>query len=236
MNLDALVKKGCRPWAPAPGAHDLDVWHEYDVPTAETFMLESQPVIFTVLGSAERNVTAVRDDRVRRVKSIASSVERSHVIHDRRARIATIVRAHQMLLETGAWRSASKSTDGPIFLAVAGLRYASEPARPPFATFRYRHRSDRHPARRRSPYTRPATGAATRCCYPYVDAVSTRRSSRVPSRYPRCGRQLPDWFPGRVELGEPQLIAAVPPSVCAPLVCRAWRNVRRRRGIETILE
>jgi hypothetical protein len=57
MNLDALVKKGCRPWAPSPGARDLDVWLEYDVPTAGTFVLDSQSVIFTVLGSADDPVS-----------------------------------------------------------------------------------------------------------------------------------------------------------------------------------
>jgi hypothetical protein len=57
MNLDALVKKGCRPWAPSPEARDLDVWHEYDVPTAGTFMLDGQRILFTVLGGADDPVS-----------------------------------------------------------------------------------------------------------------------------------------------------------------------------------
>jgi hypothetical protein len=57
MNLDALVKAGSRPWAPSADARELDVWHEYDVPTAGTFMLRADPVLFTVLGSPDERIT-----------------------------------------------------------------------------------------------------------------------------------------------------------------------------------
>jgi hypothetical protein len=57
MNLDTLVKRGRRPWAPSPETRDLEVWHEYDVPTVGLFMLRSEPVVFTVLGSPDDQMT-----------------------------------------------------------------------------------------------------------------------------------------------------------------------------------
>jgi hypothetical protein len=57
MNMDALVRMGSPPWSPSPDARDLDVWHEYDVPTAGTFVLGSEHVLFTVLGSADDRMT-----------------------------------------------------------------------------------------------------------------------------------------------------------------------------------
>lgn len=57
MNLDALVRAGNRPWVPAGDARDLDVWHEYDVPTAGIFTLHADRVLFTVLGSPDDRIT-----------------------------------------------------------------------------------------------------------------------------------------------------------------------------------
>jgi hypothetical protein len=57
MNLDALVRTGNRPWTPSSDARELDVWHEYDVPTAGTFALGADRVLFTVLGSPDDPIT-----------------------------------------------------------------------------------------------------------------------------------------------------------------------------------
>jgi hypothetical protein len=58
MNLDALVKKGLSPWAPAPGVHHIDAWHEYDIPTAGTFVLaDGQAVLFTLVGEPDDRLT-----------------------------------------------------------------------------------------------------------------------------------------------------------------------------------
>ncbi|GAA0968365.1 hypothetical protein GCM10009555_013620 [Acrocarpospora macrocephala] len=52
MNLDALVKRGRLPWSPSAQALDLDVWHQYEVPLAGTFVWDGQTVLFTVVGDA----------------------------------------------------------------------------------------------------------------------------------------------------------------------------------------
>lgn len=53
MNVDALVKKGFRPWQPSPGVCGVDVWHEYDVPTAGILDLPKCSVLFTAIGGTD---------------------------------------------------------------------------------------------------------------------------------------------------------------------------------------
>lgn len=58
MNLDALVKQGCSPWAPAPGVQSIDIWHEYDIPTVGVFKsAEGRSVLFTLVGEPEDRLT-----------------------------------------------------------------------------------------------------------------------------------------------------------------------------------
>lgn len=58
MNLDALIKKGSLPWTPSPSVHDVDVWHEYDIPTAGTFRTGAgHQVLFTLIGEPEDRLT-----------------------------------------------------------------------------------------------------------------------------------------------------------------------------------
>ncbi len=58
MNLDALVKHGHAPWAPAPGIDDVEVWHEYDIPTAGTFHRhDGRAVLFTLIGEPDERLT-----------------------------------------------------------------------------------------------------------------------------------------------------------------------------------
>jgi hypothetical protein len=57
MNMDALVKAGFPPWAPSPEAHDVVVWHEYDMPTVGVFRLGTDTVLFTILGSPDERLT-----------------------------------------------------------------------------------------------------------------------------------------------------------------------------------
>jgi hypothetical protein len=57
MNLDALVKKGYPPWAPASGVGEIEPWHEYDIPTAGTFALDGHPVLFTLIGEPNDRLT-----------------------------------------------------------------------------------------------------------------------------------------------------------------------------------
>ena len=58
MNLDALIKKGSLPWTPSPSVHDVDVWHEYDIPTAGTFRTGAgAQVLFTLIGEPEDRLT-----------------------------------------------------------------------------------------------------------------------------------------------------------------------------------
>lgn len=57
MNMDALVKAGLPPWALSPEAHDVVGWHEYDMPTVGVFMLGTDPVLFTILGSPDDRLT-----------------------------------------------------------------------------------------------------------------------------------------------------------------------------------
>jgi hypothetical protein len=53
MNLDALVKKGLLPWRPNSGVRSVDVWHEYDVPTAGILELQQGHVLFTAIGETD---------------------------------------------------------------------------------------------------------------------------------------------------------------------------------------
>lgn len=53
MNLDALVKKGLSPWRPSPGVRSVDVWHEYDVPTAGILDLPQGGILFTAMGDTD---------------------------------------------------------------------------------------------------------------------------------------------------------------------------------------
>jgi hypothetical protein len=58
MNLDALVKQGHAPWAPTSGARRVDIWHEYDIPTAGTFELANgKVVVFTLIGEPDQRLT-----------------------------------------------------------------------------------------------------------------------------------------------------------------------------------
>jgi hypothetical protein len=58
MNLDALIKKGSPPWTPSPGVHAVDVWHEYDIPTAGTFRTGAGvQVLFTLIGEPDDRLT-----------------------------------------------------------------------------------------------------------------------------------------------------------------------------------
>jgi hypothetical protein len=58
MNLDTLVKQGYPPWAPAPGVHIVDVWHEYDIPTVGTFASEEgRSAVFTLVGEPDDRLT-----------------------------------------------------------------------------------------------------------------------------------------------------------------------------------
>jgi hypothetical protein len=53
MNLDALVKKGLPPWRPSLGVRSVDVWHEYDVPTAGILELQQGRALFTAIGETD---------------------------------------------------------------------------------------------------------------------------------------------------------------------------------------
>jgi hypothetical protein len=59
MNADNLVKRGYRPWRPSPAAADLDVWHEYEVPTIGTFRSQNHRFLFALVGDVDpdRQVT-----------------------------------------------------------------------------------------------------------------------------------------------------------------------------------
>jgi hypothetical protein len=57
MNLDTVVKQGSQPWEPSSDAHDLVALHEYDVPTVGVFVLGSDRVLFTIIGSPDDRVT-----------------------------------------------------------------------------------------------------------------------------------------------------------------------------------
>lgn len=58
MNLDALIKKGCLPWTPSADVHSVDVWHEYDIPTAGTFQTGAgRQVLFTLIGEPDDRLT-----------------------------------------------------------------------------------------------------------------------------------------------------------------------------------
>jgi hypothetical protein len=88
MNLDTVVTQGSRPWEPSSGAHDLVVLHEYDVPTAGVFVLGSDRVLFTIVGSSDDRITVwaytsltVEDDLPTR--RFNSATELSHAIDDR---------------------------------------------------------------------------------------------------------------------------------------------------------
>jgi hypothetical protein len=53
MNLEGLIRKGCRPWRPSPDVLRVDVWHEYDVPTAGVLQLPQGRVSFTAIGATD---------------------------------------------------------------------------------------------------------------------------------------------------------------------------------------
>lgn len=58
MNLDELVKQGSPPWAPSPGIVNIDVWHEYDLPTAGVFVSGvGYSVLFTLVGEPDDRLT-----------------------------------------------------------------------------------------------------------------------------------------------------------------------------------
>lgn len=57
MNLDELVASGTLPWQPSPEAHDVDVWHRYDIPLAGTYQLGDRRVLFTVVGDTSQNLS-----------------------------------------------------------------------------------------------------------------------------------------------------------------------------------
>lgn len=57
MNLDALVKKGCRPWRPNFRVRSVDVWHEYDIPTAGVLKLDEADILFTSVGLTDERIS-----------------------------------------------------------------------------------------------------------------------------------------------------------------------------------
>ena len=57
MNMDTLVQKGQRPWWPSPRVRGVDVWHEYDIPTAGVLELEHCSVLFTVVGETDERLS-----------------------------------------------------------------------------------------------------------------------------------------------------------------------------------
>lgn len=58
MNLDQLVKQDSPPWAPSPDIVSVDVWHEFDLPTAGTFVSHNgYSVLFTLVGEPDDRLT-----------------------------------------------------------------------------------------------------------------------------------------------------------------------------------
>lgn len=53
VNTDNLVVRGFKPWLPSPHARNLEVWHEYELPTAGTFDCDEGRVLFTHLGDID---------------------------------------------------------------------------------------------------------------------------------------------------------------------------------------
>ncbi|WP_405088331.1 hypothetical protein [Microbispora sp. NBC_01389] len=58
MNLDLLVKRGHLPWRPNPGACDVDVWHEYEIPLNGTFRLDDDVIMFTQVLESSHGLSA----------------------------------------------------------------------------------------------------------------------------------------------------------------------------------
>lgn len=144
MNLDALVRRGYRPWAPSPGARDLDVWHEYDVPTAGTFVLDEQRVLFTVLDSAddpisvwaytcltEQDVKELRGNGFKSVDDLAARVRAQFIGHR-----AVFLIADDLQI----WRWTSVDVEESLIKSAVGflsqVRESLEQKKTPDAEFR----------------------------------------------------------------------------------------------------
>lgn len=52
VNLDKLVRAGQRPWRPAPGVSDVEVWDKFDFPTSGAFHLDDDLVVFALITTA----------------------------------------------------------------------------------------------------------------------------------------------------------------------------------------
>jgi len=88
MNMDALVKKGLRPWEPSPSVRYVDVWHEYDVPTAGILELPKCSVLFTAIGETDDRLSVWAytclsdDDRDKLTGTEVTSVQELRAVVD----------------------------------------------------------------------------------------------------------------------------------------------------------